>query len=52
MSDTPNRDVELQREFAAAEDPESPRVLKRRVDDLELRLAAAERATATNTVEG
>lgn len=36
------RDAELQREFAAAEDPESPRVLKRRVDDLERRIGEIE----------
>lgn len=42
------RDAELQREFASAEDPESPRVLKRRIDNLEQRLANVEHATHTN----
>jgi len=48
IGDTPDRDAELRDEFVAAEDPESPRALKRRIDDLEQRLANIEHATHTN----
>jgi hypothetical protein len=42
------RDRELKEEFAAARDPESPAVLKERIDQLEERIVSIEHATHTN----
>lgn len=42
------RDRELREEFAAARNPESPAVLKERIDQLEERILAIEHATHTN----
>ena len=47
MKQENTRARELKDEFAAARDPESPAVLKERIDQLEERIAAIELVTHT-----